>query len=244
MFKEQPILRHKTIGEQLHAARESTGKTTRLFAEQLRISEHHLDALERGRYNDLPSPVYIKHYIRLYAEALEIPWRRLQEQYEQEIRVYHTSQKKERKTNAHTIHTIQKKRKERKQRGSTVSLSMSDGHSQRALVIYHFIKIAIVVVVVLGLVIYVVWGIARLFSPPPLHIVQPDHDLIVTESSTTISGITAPEMTVTINEQRIAVDPKGYFSANITLREGLNTIRIAAKTKLSQERVIMRNILY
>src|SRR3989339_671972 len=84
MFKEQPILRHKTIGEQLHAARESTGKTTRLFAEQLRISEHHLDALERGRYNDLPSPVYIKHYIRLYAEALEIPWRRLQEQYEQE----------------------------------------------------------------------------------------------------------------------------------------------------------------
>ena len=58
------------IGAELRAVREDIGATLAEFASQLRIREPYLGAIEDGRFDDLPGPVYAVGFIRSYADAV------------------------------------------------------------------------------------------------------------------------------------------------------------------------------
>ena len=58
------------IGAQLKAAREQAGLSCAEFSARLRIREPYLHAIEDGRFNDLPGPVYAVGFIRSYADAV------------------------------------------------------------------------------------------------------------------------------------------------------------------------------
>lgn len=58
------------VGVLLQEARLRAGLDLRLVAEDLRIRYHHLLALEKGRFGDLPGPTYVTGFIRAYAEYL------------------------------------------------------------------------------------------------------------------------------------------------------------------------------
>jgi len=58
------------VGADLKAAREDIGSTCAEFASQLRIREPYLSAIEDGRFDDLPGPVYAGGFIRSYADAV------------------------------------------------------------------------------------------------------------------------------------------------------------------------------
>lgn len=73
-----------TVGEILSAERRRQGKSLDDAVEGTKIRSRLLDALENGRYDDLPSPAYVKGYIQGYARFLEIPAVSLLEQYKQE----------------------------------------------------------------------------------------------------------------------------------------------------------------
>jgi cytoskeletal protein RodZ len=70
-----------TVGEILSAERRRQGKQITDVVEGTKIRSRLIDALEQGRYDDLPSPAYTKGYIQSYARFLEIPFEPLLDQF-------------------------------------------------------------------------------------------------------------------------------------------------------------------
>lgn len=60
------------VGQTLKTARELTGKGIEEVAEQLRIRQPFLQALEDGRHKDLPGGTYAVGFLRTYAEFLDL----------------------------------------------------------------------------------------------------------------------------------------------------------------------------
>lgn len=73
-----------SVGEILSAERRRQGKSLADVVEGTKIRSRLLDSLEQGRYEDLPSPAYVKGYIQSYARYLEIPVDPLLDQYKRE----------------------------------------------------------------------------------------------------------------------------------------------------------------
>lgn len=75
--------RIKTPGQQLKEAREELGKTLSEMGVQTRISTLQLQGLEEDRYEKIPAPMYVRAFIKLYAQNLGIRHEPLVELYEQ-----------------------------------------------------------------------------------------------------------------------------------------------------------------
>ena len=60
------------VGRHLQAAREAVGQQIADAARALRIGAYHLEALESGRYTDLPGAVYVHGFVRSYAGYLKL----------------------------------------------------------------------------------------------------------------------------------------------------------------------------
>ncbi len=67
-----PARQPMTLGEQLKAARMQQGLELSDVAGITHIRKEYLQALDEGRYNDLPETVYTRNFIRLYAQAIGV----------------------------------------------------------------------------------------------------------------------------------------------------------------------------
>jgi len=60
----------KELGALLKSKRKETGLTYAQISERIRVSVHHLEALENEDWDRLPSPAFVKGFIRSYARVL------------------------------------------------------------------------------------------------------------------------------------------------------------------------------
>ncbi|MBN8808982.1 MAG: helix-turn-helix domain-containing protein [Sphingomonas sp.] len=67
---EQGALFTKSVGEQLREAREAQKLTLADVADRTRVPIRHLEAIEDGRYDAIPSPTYAIGFARSYARAV------------------------------------------------------------------------------------------------------------------------------------------------------------------------------
>lgn len=234
MFKKESLIRQKTVGEFLSGTRLAQRKHIAVIAEKLKIPAHYLEALEKGRYNTLPSPVYIRNYLRLYAKELRIPWARISAQYDKEIRVYQQTVRPDQATAAHKRHVPMVQ---------PAGASAFHAHQQPLMIMRWLKMIGTCMVAVLAML-YLGTQLEKLLEPPELVVFSPERDMIVREHSVSVTGKTRPEALVEINGQRLSLEPDGQFHEDVPLHRGVNTIRISAKSKLSRERVETRTILY
>ncbi|MBI5240151.1 MAG: DUF4115 domain-containing protein [Elusimicrobia bacterium] len=65
------------VGASLRAARASRGFSLESVCQHTRIPRKYLEALEAGRFDDLPAPVYLRSFLGGYCEYLEIDMRPL-----------------------------------------------------------------------------------------------------------------------------------------------------------------------
>jgi cytoskeleton protein RodZ len=71
---------NETLGSRLRAARESRDLSIEKIADELRIEQHVLRALEEDRLNDIEiAPVFVKGYIKQYGRLLELDYEELRE---------------------------------------------------------------------------------------------------------------------------------------------------------------------
>ena len=61
-----------TIGATLRSAREAKSMTVEQIAERLKVRGGIVIALEAGRYDDLPEPIYTRAYLERYAQIVEV----------------------------------------------------------------------------------------------------------------------------------------------------------------------------
>jgi cytoskeleton protein RodZ len=62
-----------TIGEKLRSSREMKGFSLQEISRALCLSVQTVDALERDAYEELPAPVFVKGYLKNYANYLQLP---------------------------------------------------------------------------------------------------------------------------------------------------------------------------
>lgn len=238
-FKSQQILQQRTVGDLLRAARQDHGYSLADLAYKLKITEKYLYALEQGKYHDLPSPVYVRNYARLYAKELDVDWSRIGEQLAAELLVFaHASSVGDRPSFEETGATQQSRQLRRQAQTATAA------HRRQALVIPRLVKIGLAGVGVLLVSVYFAWQVVQFLSPPELSVVEPAEDMMATQRVVTIVGQSEPEAIVELNGQLVGLELDGSFREEVALQDGLNTIRVIARSKSSSERVVIRNILY
>jgi cytoskeleton protein RodZ len=81
---EAPVIPSYGVGPTLRAARDRMGKTLDECAEQLRIRQPFLSALEDSRHRDLPGGTYAIGFLRTYAEFLGLDGEELVRRFRQE----------------------------------------------------------------------------------------------------------------------------------------------------------------
>jgi cytoskeletal protein RodZ len=73
------------IGQQLRTARDTLGLSLGQIQERTKIPFNHLQALDNGRVEDLPEPVYVSGFIKRYAECVGLDGQRLSDEYKQVV---------------------------------------------------------------------------------------------------------------------------------------------------------------
>lgn len=209
-------IKNKTVGEILSETRREQNLSLEEVADTTHLRLPHLVALEAGDYENLPGGVYSEKILEAYANFLNLDLTGLKKIFEKE-----NSTSKRLKKNAF----LQK-----------IS-------SKNFIVTPRLIEISVAAVFVILLLVYLGFEINNIFSAPNLSLLSPENNLTTENPTITVSGYTEKEVNVKINDQTIQTDAAGNFKETISLKTGLNIIKISAAKKRSRENVIYRQVI-
>ena len=216
-FKKKEIKRQKTLGERLKKAREESNISLEQIENETQIRKKHIIALEEGNYDDLPGEIYIKKFLKKYAEYLGVNTEMVLSIFQKEERAYPQDLK-------------------------DVSLKPKTQKLPKSFVSPKIIRNFLIILIILVCLFYLGYELRQILAPPSLEIIYPPDNLTIKEYSIDIEGKTDKESTVLINNQSVFLDRDGKFKENIELQDGLNTITIISRKKEGKEITIQRNI--
>lgn len=214
-FNGKEVFGSITLGERLSRLRQENKYSLEEVADHLGIEVHYLESLEKGQYQQLPGEVYIKSFLKKYADFLQVNRQMVMNLYAKERQI---------------VAQVQK--------------SPSPDSVTKDVITPKRIRYSLIALVVIACLIYLGFQIKMIFAPPSLIISSPSDNLITNQASITVEGQTEPEASITINDQAVLADPEGNFSKSIDLQEGVNTITISVSKERSQAEVITRQVLY
>lgn len=200
----------------LKQAREDAGVSFDAMADALRISKDHLLHLESCKYDQLPfGRLYQKKLLTKYLSKLEIdPTPYLQQFHLEEGR-------DEDDTPTH--------------RGrSYVNLPN----------LPLLLRVAGVSTIVLGVLAYLLLQVQQIVEPPALMVFGPDDGHLSRSGMVTVQGKTETGAQILINGTAIANDESGFFTQEVPLAEGVNTIILSAKKRHGREISQTRHVIY
>ena len=203
-----------TLGEKLRQLREDRHMRVQDLAHQINVKAAYIDALEKGQYNQLPTKVYAKGFVRSYARFFGVTEHVLIALFEREYSVYHN------------INT--------KDEEETVSKLP---HVPRFVFTPRVLMIGVGLVALVAIGVYLYFGIDNFVSSPWLVIDQPGQNSVISEDAVTIEGKTRNNSRVFINGQQVFVNMDGTFSEKISLSVGVNEIQVKSVNKFDKESV-------
>jgi cytoskeleton protein RodZ len=206
-------IRTLTLGEKLAKLRNDRRISLSEVARVTKIKAAYLEALEEGNYHKLPADVYVKGFLRSYADFLCFDEKIFLKLYEKEKGI---------KKN------LEKKDKLKKEEKKPINISSFVFTPQKILFL------TIVVVVFSGLF-FLYQEIDSFASAPSLIILTPENDSEISENSVSVEGVTDKDAVLFINNQPILVNDEGKFMENLTLQSGLNVIGVKAVNKFGKE---------
>ncbi len=206
-----------SMGASLKSLRKRQGLSLEMMAAQTHIQRKFLEALETDRHHLLPDPVYTRHLLGLYVEALHGDVAYFLSRYQEECGSCPTDNASLRIP---------------RQRIRTRLLLEWRSIALRAV-------IAIIALLVAG---YLGHQIYRMAKPPALLVDAPYGDVQTTTATLMVSGQTEQEVQVAVNGTTVLTDPTGRFSTQMTLTRGLNVIEIEARKKYGRPTVVRRSV--
>ncbi len=222
-FKTKRVETILTVGECLKRKRKELNISTKDISEKLRVKIGYLENLEESNYEKLPPDVYVKGFIKNYAQLVGLDPEKMTSVYDREKKIENKIEKK-----------YQKK-----------EILTSKLTKQNFAVITPKIITAFLSLLVLFIVGYYLWyQISSFNSTPYLFVSSPYEDQVINDSDITVEGETERETTIKINGQDIFVNPDGYFKENIMLQPGKNTLIIEATNKFNKTAKEVKNIIY
>jgi cytoskeletal protein RodZ len=203
------------VGQQLKARRQALRLSLAQVEADTKIRGKFLTALEAGDYSKLPNDVYSRGFVQHYASYLGQDGSKVAAAYAEERGGVEAGATK-REQFSRPRHVV-----------STGPL----------------IAAAVTAAVVLSVGAYILWQFSVLAAPPQLTVSSPSADVSVSDSVVSVSGRTTPGTDVMINDSPIFTDTDGGFSEKVALQDGVNSIRVTAKSKLGKSTSVTRNVL-
>src|SRR3989338_5345992 len=213
-FRRTMLDTNESVGAALHEARLAKNSALAYYAARLHIPERYLRAIEEENLANLPGLVYEKNFIYHYAKALGLPPSPLIESW---INM---------------------------RRDSIVPVAQFVPRVRwRDLWISPFFwrrTLAISAVLLVG--VYLGGRLFIMVRPPVLIVTSPSAEMATTEQTVVVSGTTEEETKVTVNGEIVPTKRDGSFAVPLTLRPGVNTVRVAAVKRYSREAVVERRV--
>jgi cytoskeletal protein RodZ len=190
-----------------------------MLEETTRIQKRYLEALERGRYDELPEPMYTRNFLRAYARALGADEAYFLELYEEEVG----------QTDLLGPHRLPRMRV---RKGRFFVLSR----------VTAALALALPAVVIVA---YLLWQTSSLLRPPEVVITEPSDGSAVQTALLHVEGyVTDDDVTVMVNEETVVIDESLHFSTEVDLTRGLNIVTVRAKRRYSREAIIYRRVVF
>lgn len=208
---ENPIC----VGAYLKKTREEKGASLQAISEKTHISLKHLEAIENGRYCDLPpAKAHALAYVRAYSKALGISPSHMGRRFCKEANL----------ENYEPIHP-----------GRTFKI--------KSMGLSILLKTALGGLAVVAFLVYLSWQIYGIFQSPKLNVYSPSEGFVTSRLSTMVEGVTEKEVSLTVNGKDIMTSEQGRFEAPVDLSSGVNTITITATKKHGKTATITRHVV-
>jgi len=204
------------LGARLKAARELHQINPEAAARRLNIRLEYLIAIEEDRFDHLPAGLYIKNYIKEYADLVGLPSAEVKKWLTENLEIINESND---------------------------PFSQKILRRQEFMVFPKLMKNLALILVFLACLLYLAFYFKKIVFAPQLIIYQPDKNLKISQNYIEIKGTTEPEAELNINGEAILNTNHGNFSTVINLKKGVNNIVITAKKKYSGEASVLRQIL-
>jgi len=215
IFTPKRLASSESFGEKLRQARRFKNLRIEDISKKINISAKYLNALEEENFENLPSGLYRKNFLKEYANYLGLDRTELTKELEVSL-VFNES------NNPFSQKIVKK---------------------SKFLVFPKIIRNSLIALSVLICFLYLFLYFQKTISAPDLTIIQPEKNLLIKETSIEIKGQTEKEAEVKINGELVLNNNNGIFSQTINLKKGINTVVIKAKKKYSQESSVTRQIL-
>lgn len=222
-FKTKKVETILTAGECLKRKREELSISIKEVAEKLKIKIGHLENLEKSDYKELPPDVFVRGFIKNYAQFVGLDSEKMISIYSREKNIANKIEGKSKKNEG----------------------CLNKPPTQNSAIITPKIITALFSLLVLLTVGYYLWHqISSFNSTPYLFVSSPYEDQTTIDSEITIEGETERKTIIKINGQDIFVNPDGHFKENIILQPGKNILIIEATNKFNRTAKEVRNIIY
>ena len=201
-----------TLGEKLRQLREDRHLRVYDLSRKINVRDAYVDALEKGRYDLLPTKVYAKGFVRSYARYFGVSEDVLLGLFEREYSVFHNINTRD---NEETVSKLPQ--------------------------VPRFVLTPRIIIVFFGFIalaaigIYLYLGIDNFVSSPWLIVEEPVHNSVVHGNTVTVRGKTRSNSQVSINGQQVFVDMDGSFTDDVVLSVGTNAIRVNSVNKFNKE---------
>lgn len=190
-----------------------------MLVEATRIQRRYLEALEWGRYHELPDPLYTRNFIRAYARYLGADEVYFLELFANEVA----------RSDLLAPHRLPRTR-------------------ARRLLFLSFPQIFAATIIACVFLLGVFWLSSRIlvvFEPPQIAIVTPNLESVTTVPYVLVSGsVEDTNVSIRIQDKSVPLSPRGTFSLEVPLEVGPNTIVISGRSRYSAEYVEERIVVY
>ena len=209
-------IKNKTVGEIISETRREQNLSLEEVVEETNLRLNHLIALEAGDYENLPGGVYSEKILETYANFLNLDLAGLKKKFEKE-----------------SLAT----------RKTPQGAFLQKISPKNFIVTPRLVEISIAAIFIILLLTYLGFEINNIFSPPDLFLTSPNDNLTTENPTITVAGYAEKEVNVKINDQIIQTDALGNFSETLSLKTGLNILKVSAAKKRSRENIIYRQII-
>lgn len=209
----------QTLGEKLRALRRGQAVSLDMMEKHTHIQKRYLEALERGRYEELPQPLYTRNFIKAYARLLGAD-----ETYFLELYAEESGQ-----MDLLTPHRLPRQRVHRSWLFSPAKF-------------FRFIAISGFAAVMLS---YFGWQVYGMLRAPSIVIDSPADGMQTKDALMDVTGhVENDDVTLVINGHAVVVNEDKTFSTTVDLSRGLNVITVVGARRYSQKATEYRHVVF
>lgn len=202
-----------TLGERLKRLRSDRRISLVEVSRNIKVQMKYLESLENGDYDSLPADVYVRGFLKSFADFLGVDDKVLVRLYEKETGI--------RKN-------LEKGKDKKEEKIKPLNISSFTFTPKKAIFAVSCLLIALIVF-------FIYKEIGSFNSSPRLVIISPEANSETGEKMAVVEGITEKDVRLLINDQLTTVNDEGKFREEITLQPGGNTINVKAINKFDKE---------